>query len=117
MDISHEIVGPGLVAPCFRYDPGPPQLAQVPGAPAGTEVLLLKSWRMVHAALQRSDVRDLGADELDSYALAGVTLQRHHGLLRRSDGTARKILNPVWRRPNAEVLRPAVRELAVLCAS
>jgi cytochrome P450 len=117
MEISHEIVGPGLVAPCFRYDPGPPQLAQVPGAPAGTWVLVLKRWRAVHAALQNGEIRDLGADGLDPYAMAGVTLQRRRGLLRRSDGAARKLLNPVWRRTNAEALRPAMRELALRCAA
>ena len=117
MEISHEIVGPGLVAPCFRYDPGPPQLVQVPGASAGTWVLVLKRWRAVHAALQNSSIRDLGAEGLDPYALAGVTYQRRHGLLRRSDSAARKLLNPVWRRTNAEALRPAIRELARRCAA
>lgn len=115
MDISHEVTGPGLVAPCFRYDPGPAQLARVPGAPAGTRVLLLKRWRAVHAALQNNALRDLGKVP-GEYALAGVTLQRPHGLLRRSDPSARKLLSPVWRRTHAESLRPAIRALAIRCA-
>lgn len=115
MEISHEVTGPGLVAPCFRYAPGPPQAASVPGAPDAS-VLLLKTWRSVHAALQDGMVRDLGAVPA-SHALAGVTCQRSHGLLRRSDPGPRRLLNPVWRRTSAETLRPAIREAARSCAS
>jgi cytochrome P450 len=114
--ISHEVAGAGRAAPCFRYDSGPPLMAPVPGGPDGAKVLLLKRWRHVHAAFQNEMIRNLGAVPAEC-ALAGVTLQRPHGLLRRSDSGPRRLLNPVWRRTHTEALRPAIRSLARYCAA
>jgi cytochrome P450 len=95
------------------WNAGDPAWARVPGSRAGAEVLLLRNWQHVRAALIRDDVRNLARVNAD-YAMAGVTLQRPAGLLRLAgpDTMIREVLNPLWRRTAVERYRPAIRAAA-----
>jgi ribosomal protein S12 methylthiotransferase accessory factor len=109
---THAVGRAGQLGEC--WDAGEPVWARVPGSRKGAEVLLLlRDWPLVRAALISDDIRNLARVDAD-YAMAGVTLQRPAGLLRRAgrDTRIREVLNPLWRRTAVERYRPAIRAMA-----
>ncbi len=110
MSLTHELTVDGFPGPHFGYGPVCP--VDVPGS--GAQAFMLRSWPAVLAALRDPAIRDLRAVGHE-HAVASVTLQHDHGLLRRStpETDIRQVLNPLFTTAAAERWRPDVREFAL----